>query len=749
MLDRTFTEGEPHTQPAQRVLLPAGDRLVEHWFAVGYSPLHDADGAVSGLFIHAVETTEQVLAAQRAEFLAQLGRALQEVPLRPAEVAGRAVELIAPRLADRCEIDLAGDPAPHSPAACGHTLAVPLTAHGRELGTLRLYADERDRFTGPDLILVNEAAAAVATSLDNAQLHAAQLHGLRETEAARARGAALQQLAEALSQAPTPAAIGELAATRAAGLLGADAASLYTPRGADMEMVHSTGWSDEVARRYRLAPLHRGRPMSDAVLDVTPVWLEDAAQWHARYPEVAPVHSGGGYEASAFLPLRVEGRDLGALVFSFLEPRSFPPDEREYLLAVAALCAQALDRARLLVAEQDARATAEKERDRMAFLAEASLLLDAPMSVEERMQRLTDLAVPGVADWCAVTLVEDDRVEQVAVAHSDPAKIAFVQELQDRYPSDPDAPGGAIQVARTGVPSLVPEISEEMLVAAAHDETHLELVRAIGLRSAMVVPLRVRGRGLGSLTLVNAESDQLFGPADLAFAQALAGRAALALDNADLYERQRTIASTLQTALLPAVLPTVPGVRLAARYLPQSHASDGVQVGGDLYDVFAGDGPGEWSVVVADVCGKGPAAAALTALIRYTLRAEVSHGLAPAAALRRLNAEILRHGDPSDARFVTVAHAALRVHDAGATLALASGGHPPALLLRGATVEAVEAGGTLLGVFTDPEATDVEVRLDRGDTLLLYTDGVTEARGPDGLYGAERLASLLSRLRGP
>lgn len=565
-------------------------------------------------------------------------------------------------------------------------------------------------------------------------------------DAARARSAALLQLAAALSSAATPSQIGALAVTRAADLLAADAATVFVMRPDGLEQVHSRGWSEVQKAPYRILDVRRGRPLSDAVLDRTAVWLEDAQQWQARYPEMAPVHAAGGYEASALLALHVEDRDLGALVFSFDKPRAFHIEEREYLLAVAALCAQALDRARLYVAEQQARAVAERERDRVAFLAEASLVLDASMSMEDRLRCLAELVVPDIADWCAVTLVRDDRVEQVAVAHSDPDKVAHVRELQERYPPDPDAPGGSIQVARTGVASFVPEIPDELLVEAARDATHLELIRAIGLRSAITVPLLVRDRSMGSLTLVHAESERRFDADDLAYADQLARRAALALDNARLYDQQRRIAHTLQAALLPAVLPEVPGLRVAARYLAQAEGTD---VGGDVYDIFAAGEPDTWSVMIADVCGKGPDAAALTALIRYTLRAEVSHGLAPAQALRRLNAAMLHQAGTQVARFATVAHGRMRVSPDGLWFSLVSAGHLPPLVLRGEHVEPLALPGTILGVFPDPVLTEFELHIEPGDGLLLYTDGVTEARSQDGaFYGADRLAAVLAALAG-
>jgi GAF domain-containing protein len=141
--------------------------------------------------------------------------------------------------------------------------------------------------------------------------------------------------------------------------------------------------------------------------------------------------------------------------------------------------------------------------------------MEAPLSVEDRLQRLADLAVSEIADWCAVHLLRGNRVDQVAVAHSDPAKVAFVAQLEQRYPPDPDAPGGAIQVSRTGEPAFVPEITDELLIVAAVDDEHLALIRSIGMRSALVVPLAVRGRKLGALTLIQAESERRFDRIDL------------------------------------------------------------------------------------------------------------------------------------------------------------------------------------------------------------------------------------------
>ncbi len=558
---------------------------------------------------------------------------------------------------------------------------------------------------------------------------------------------ALQRLAGELLGATTPAAVGTLVVTTAAELLGADAAVVFARvDGQTLESLHTTGWPDEITRPFRRLDLHRGRPLSDAVLDRCPVWLEDAAQWRSRYPDMAAAGTASDMQASACLPLSVENRDLGAVVFSFAAPRRFSVAEREFLMAVTALCAQGFDRARLLVAERKARETAERQLGRMTFLSRTTRLMEAPLSVEQRLQQLADLVVSEIADWCAVHLVRGNRVDQVAVAHSDPAKVAFVARLQERYPPDPDAPGGAIRVSRTGEPAYYPEVPDELLVAAAVDEEHLALIRSIGMQSALIVPLAVRGRRLGALTLVQTESDRRFDQADLAFAVQLAATASVALDNARLYEQQWHTAHTLQAALLPSDLPTVPGLRLAARYRAPTADRADIHVGGDLYDVVPG--PDACGVVVADVCGKGAEAAALTALIRHTMRAEIDHGLGPAAVLERLNRAMLRASGGRPGRFATVAHARISRTPAGVGVRLASAGHPPPLVIRDGGATPVPAPGTLLGVYPDVTLTEVTFDLYPGEIMVLYTDGVTEARGDGELYGADRLARAVASVPG-
>lgn len=178
----------------------------------------------------------------------------------------------------------------------------------------------------------------------------------------------------------------------------------------------------------------------------------------------------------------------------------------------------------------------QEAQERQRLLAEASSALAASLDYDATLRRVARLAVPTLADWCALDLLgEDGRIRRVAVAHPDPAKERIARELERRFPPDPDAPTGVPHVLRTGEPELVPDIPDELLEGAARSPEHLRLLRELELRSYIITPLTARGRTLGALTLVQAESGRRFGPAELEFARELAGRAAIAVDNARLY----------------------------------------------------------------------------------------------------------------------------------------------------------------------------------------------------------------------
>ena len=371
------------------------------------------------------------------------------------------------------------------------------------------------------------------------------------------------------------------------------------------------------------------------------------------------------------------------------------------------------------------------------FLAEASSVLADSLDYEATLAAIARLTVPGVADWCGVDVVTDSgEVKRVAVEHVDPAKVAMAQELAERYPAERRTDRGVYQVLATGQSQLWAHVPDDLIVEAARDEEHLRMMRAIGMTSAMVVPMRVRDRALGAITLVSAESGRTFTPGDLRLAEDLALRAATAVENARLYGARSTIAQTLQASLLPPMLPDVPGVDAAALYRA---AGEDHEVGGDFYDLFE-TSDDHWFAVIGDVCGKGAEAAAVTALVRYTIRAAAARRHSPAAILRWVNEVML--GENST-RFCTVAIAHLDRSAGDARLTIAVGGHPPPIVVRAdGRVEKVPAAGTLLGLVADPVLNDITTDLAPGDTILLYTDGVTEAAAPHRVWTSQDMAEV-------
>lgn len=203
-------------------------------------------------------------------------------------------------------------------------------------------------------------------------------------------------------------------------------------------------------------------------------------------------------------------------------------------------------------------------------------------------------------------------------------------------------------------------------------------------------------------------------------------------------ERATLLARTLQQTLIPPSPPDIPGLDIAAAYRP---AGSGDEVGGDFYDIFQ-IAPGDWAVAIGDVCGKGVEAAVVTALARHTIRAAAVHQHRPSEILRTLNAVLLRH---DYSRFCTVTLVRLRRGRDTWRATICSGGHPPPIYCYlGTRPSPTGDSGTLLGVVSEPELHDHDIDLVRGQTLLLYTDGVTEARSGNEFFGDERLIDVVS-----
>jgi serine phosphatase RsbU (regulator of sigma subunit) len=381
---------------------------------------------------------------------------------------------------------------------------------------------------------------------------------------------------------------------------------------------------------------------------------------------------------------------------------------------------------------------AEAARNRLRFLLEASTVLGSSLEFDDSLNRLARLVAATMADVCVVDVVEPNgTIRRAAAAHSDPDRQHDADALVGRAVT-PDAAGPVAAVLETGEQVAVAALTADQVHALAGDAGV-----ALGFRSSLGVPLIARGRVLGVATLVSTSDERPIGPAEVELATDLCRRAALAADNARLYGERTRVARALQASLLPHELPEVPGFQVAARY---HAAGEGNEVGGDFYDLFD-TGDGGWAVVIGDVCGKGPEAAAVTGQARYTVRAAAMRQRRPSRILDTLNVALRFQRD--DARFCTVTFVRMKLTTAGARLTVACGGHPPPVILRrDGTVDSVGNPGTLLGVFPDPELSDELADLGPGDALILYTDGVIGTPSKGKVMTEERVADMLAPLGG-
>jgi serine/threonine-protein kinase RsbW len=381
---------------------------------------------------------------------------------------------------------------------------------------------------------------------------------------------------------------------------------------------------------------------------------------------------------------------------------------------------QARDREQLVAELQQTRRSHE-------FLLRASRVLADATGYHQTVERLAQVAVPVLADLCLIDVRDEGaRVQRVAAWHADPAKAALTEKLRTQYPPDPSGAHPSVEVMRTGRSSWAAEMTDEFLMRTSRDEEHFSVLKQLGFTSYMTVPLQVRGRVLGTVTLVSAGSGRRFSAKDLSAAEELAAQVASVVERARMFDREQRISHELQRALLPAGFPDVPGWSFAASYVP---AAEGAEVGGDWFDVIALQ-EGAVALVVGDVEGHDIEAAKAMASIRHVLSLLVVEEGAPGAALRRLNRYLVSTGAE---RLTTVLLGVLGPNSGALTLA--SAGHPPALAVKGPRSRELSVSpGPPLGVADGYFAEHVHLLGD--DCLVMFTDGLIERRGAgfdDGL----------------
>ena len=453
------------------------------------------------------------------------------------------------------------------------------------------------------------------------------------------------------------------------------------------------GFAGSVSGSFARIPLHADLPGAVVVRTGQPITYRSVAERDERWPALVGVASDVG--ATAVMPLMARGRTFGCLAIGFPEERDFGAGELQFFGALVEDCALALDRARLYDDEREARETLE-------FLGEATRIMVSAARPADVLSQLVQLAVPRLAQWCAVYVRSGDVLGRVAIEASDPTLAA----------------------------RLAPD-------SAGLDQIDLPVVRAFATQRAqpfdggISMPMVARGEILGVMTFGFDEPTDQPGPQRVYAVTGLAARGAVALDNAHRLEEEHERAEMLTQALLPARMPEIPGFSYATRYVPSSGA-----VCGDWYDAL-GLGDGLFLLGVGDAAGHGLIAASAMAELRNAARGLAAAGRSPGQLVGDLSALA---GDVDLERFATVTYAQLDT--ARSSLRWALAGHPPPLLIDADGARYLELdSGPPLGLFTGryPEE---ETTLAEGDLVILFTDGVIERRGEQLDVGLERLRQV-------
>ena len=528
----------------------------------------------------------------------------------------------------------------------------------------------------------------------------------------------LQKVTGDLAKARTVAEVARIVVDNAHEHLGSTSVRVYVLD--EDRTLRSVAWArdgdEQPGDDYEVVSLDSDLPGAVVARTGTPFVLRDLENIYSTFPAM----SGFFPDRRALLvhPVAVGGRVIGVLGLAFAE-RSF--DESEHVAFAQALAdalGQALERVQALAAR-------ESQAQRLQLLADASLALNASFDLQETVNALTRVLVPRMADWAVVQVLRDGRLQTASVHHPDPAKLAWVRSLEGRWPADMNAPRGAPAVLRSGRPEIYPDVPPELVEAGAVDAEHLAALRALGIRSLVIIPLTGRSGPVGVVTLIYAESQRRYRDDELPMLEDMARRAAFAIETAQTFREQSgrladvvRVADAAQRAILADVPPRVGPFLLAAAY--RSSAAEAT-IGGDLFDVIPWrDGV---RLLIGDVRGKGLGAIRLASLVLGAARAAAEDLDDLGDVLATVDRRIRRHLTDED--FVT---ACLIELTAGGDYCIALAGHPAPFVIRadGHIAQLDPPPSPPIGLGAKPET--VAGSLAVGDRLLLFTDGLTEAR---------------------
>ncbi|MDQ4108429.1 MAG: SpoIIE family protein phosphatase [Actinomycetota bacterium] len=536
----------------------------------------------------------------------------------------------------------------------------------------------------------------------------------------------LQAVTEALAGAMTPEEVAQATVTAAMAALGADAAGLTvrTDQGSDiLRVLAASAVDDGLVAGWRRHRVDTPAPGPEIVRTGRPIFIETRVELLARFPMAVKIEGDERFGGFAGVPVALGSEVLGALGLGFHRDHMVPPEERSLLLAIAHQAAIALHRIRSGEEERRARATAEHAEDRLRKLQAVSDAANAATGLDELVARVLPVVRDAVlAHGASFLLLSDDGRELLIRG-----KVGAEEESDDTV--IPLGAGASGRIAVTGRPLVISELTAEDVISRALRER----------RSYVGVPVRVGGRVVGVLHASSREPGAFEGE-DADFLQSIADSLALTIDRARSFDQRDRMATALERALLPMSLPHVPGFEIATMYRPSRF---GDEVGGDFYDVF-GDGD-VWYLAIGDVCGKGPEAAAIMGMTRVALRslAREDDARPLSEVLELLNAFLLDSELMGD-RFCTVCVARLELSHGRSNVTTCLGGHPPPLLVRAdGSLGTVGTPGSLLGLFAEVSLHDARADLRRGDTIALFTDGVTELSVDHPDEGESMLRSAL------
>ncbi len=386
-----------------------------------------------------------------------------------------------------------------------------------------------------------------------------------------------------------------------------------------------------------------------------------------------------------------------------------------------------------------------EQRRRLQFLIGATARLGSSLDPSQALRKIAHTAVPELAELCVIDLLDSSgSIGSTVAAAVDPAVAAGVERMRRDFPLQMDGSHPVVQVLLSGVPRVINDLNDgAALQEVAQSSEHRRFMDQAGYRSAAVFPLVARGRTHGAISFLHVGSHTRYEPRQLAVLEDLTGRAAMVFDNARLYAERAHVARALQRSLMPAALPTIPWLELASCFRPMGA---GNEVGGDFYDAF--EDRGSCWLVIGDVCGKGPEAAALTGFLRHTAAACARVGMTPERVLWEVNRAMLKQG--FDGRFATAIVARLQPLEPEVSVTIARAGHPAALLARpGGQAEEFGERGTLLGIFPDPVVREVSTISEPGrHTGPLHRRSVRGSRAPSHRHRAGHDRAARAELTG-